>query len=116
LRLSPRDPLVWSFYWALGACQLVLDRVDEAVDFFRKARAAHPRLWWLHLWLAVALGLKGDLDEAKAALAESLRINPSVDSLAHWRAQFLATYSPQAWALLEKTWVVGLRRAGFPDE
>ena len=117
LRLSPHDPYVWSFYWTLGACELVLGRIDDAVDFFRKARAANSRVWVVHLWLAATLGLKGDLDEAKAALAESLRLDPGIDSLAHWRARapsFLT--DPPFWPHLEKTWVVGLRRAGFPDD
>jgi TolB-like protein/class 3 adenylate cyclase/tetratricopeptide (TPR) repeat protein len=116
LHLSPHDPNIWVYYWGLGVCHLVLGRVDEAIDFFRKARAANPRLWFHHLWLAAALGLKGDLDEAKAALAESLKLNPQVDSVAHWRAQFPWLTNPPFWALLEKTWYVGLRRAGFPDE
>jgi TolB-like protein/class 3 adenylate cyclase/tetratricopeptide (TPR) repeat protein len=116
LRLSPHDPVVFGFYQGLGACELVLGRIDDAVDFFRKARAANPQLWGMHLWLAAALGLKGDLDEAKAALAESLRLNPRVDSLAHLRAQRPYLANAPFWALLEKTYVVGLRRAGFPDE
>jgi adenylate cyclase len=116
LRLSPHDPVVNGFYWGLGACELVLGRIDDAVDFFRKSRATNSRVWFVHLWLAAALGLKGDLDEAKEALAESLRLNPGVDSLAHWRAQAPFLTNPPFWPLLEKTWVVGLRRAGFPDE
>jgi TolB-like protein/class 3 adenylate cyclase/Tfp pilus assembly protein PilF len=116
LRLSPHDPSVYGFSFLLGACELVLGRIDDAVDFFRKARAANSRVWFVHLWLAAALGLKGDLDEAKAALAESLRLNPGINSLAHWRAQFSYFTNPALWPLLEKTFVVGLRRAGFPDE
>jgi len=116
LRLSPHEPSVYGFFWGLGACELVLGRIDDAVDFFRRARAANSRVWFVHLWLAAALGVKGDLDEAKGALAESLRLNPGIDSLAHWRAQFSYFTNPALWPLLEKTFVVGLRRAGFPDE
>ena len=116
LRLSPHDPNIGVYYWGLGVCHLVLGRVDEAIDVFRKARTANPRLWFPHFWLAAALGFKGDLDEARAALAESLRLNPRVDSVAHWRAQFPWLTNPPFWALLEKTWYVGLHRAGFPDD
>jgi len=116
LRLSPHDPVVSTFYWGLGACHLVLGQLDEAIDFLRQARAANPQLLAHHLWLAAALGLKGDLDEAKAALAESLKLNPGIDSVAHWRAQRPSYNNPAFWALLEQTGVVGLRRAGLPDE
>jgi hypothetical protein len=61
--------------------------------------------------------LKGDVDEAKAALAESLKLEPERNSLArlgatgpNWNA------SPQFVALREKTVDVGLRRAGLPEE
>jgi adenylate cyclase len=112
IRLSPRDPFVANNYQALGECHLLLEHVDQAIDLLRRARAANPRLWFVHHWLAGALGLKGELEEARAALAESIRLKPEVNSLAQRRA----VGSPRYWALREKTVNVGLRRAGFPDE
>jgi tetratricopeptide (TPR) repeat protein len=99
----------------LGYSHLLLDQVDEAIDLLRKARAANPRFWFIHLALAGALGLKGDLDEAKAALAEALKLRPEVNSLAGYRAQ-LPWGNPQYWALYEKTVEAGLHRAGMPQE
>jgi hypothetical protein len=90
--------------------------VDEAIDFLRKARAANPRLWFWHLWLAGALGLSGDLDEARAALSEAIKLKPDMNSFAALRASIRGTPSPQYRALREKTLDVGLRQAGFPDE
>jgi hypothetical protein len=49
---------------------------------------ANPRLWYTHLYLAGALGLRGDLDEARAELAESLRLKPDTDSFARQRSAF----------------------------
>jgi adenylate cyclase len=115
-QLSPHDPYVHVNYFASGACQLFLGHVDQALDLFRKARAANPRVFYLHLWLAGALGLNGDLDEAKAALAESLKLKPEANSLAAWRASTPWITYPPYWALREKTVNVGLRRAGFPEE
>ena len=47
--------------------------------------------------LAGALGLKGDLDEARAALAESLKLNPKINSFAAQRANVpSAAYPPHA--------------------
>ena len=115
LRLSPRDPTEWGTYLILGWCRLLLNQVDQAIDFLIKSRAANSRPWVTHFGLAAALGLKGDLDGAEAALAESLKLNPQVDSLAQFRA-----YRPwgnhQYWTLFEQTAAGGLRRAGFPGE
>ena len=70
----------------------------------------------MHLYLAGALGLRGDLNEARAELAESLRFKPDMNSLAAWRAAFPFLTNPDYLALADKTINLGLRRAGFPDE
>jgi adenylate cyclase len=116
MRLNPRDPNVAQYYWGLGACHLLLSRVEEAIDHLRKACAANP---WHHfppLHLASALGLRGDLDEAGAALGDSIRLQPEISSLARWRASRPYLNNPQYRALCEKTFELGLCRAGFPDE
>ena len=115
LRLSPRDPNVWGTYMILGWCRLMLNQVDQAIDLLIKSRAANPRPWFTHFALAAATGLKGDLDEAKAALARSLKLNPEVDSLARFRAR-RPWGNPQYWALFENTAAAGVRQAGFPEE
>jgi len=72
-------------------------------------------MFYHHLSLAGALGLMGDLDDAKAAVAEAIKLRPEVNSLARIRAQF-PWGNPQFWSLFENTVAAGLRRAGFPDE
>jgi len=116
IRLNPRDRNICQMYQGLGACHLLLGDADEAIDLLRKARVENPRVPYLHLFLAGALGLRGDLEEAKAALAEELKLNPEVNSLARFRAYRPFLINPQHWALLEKTMNIGLRRAGFPDK
>jgi tetratricopeptide (TPR) repeat protein len=116
IRLNPRDPNIARPYANLGLCRLLLGDVDGAIDLLRQARAANPRFYWIHHLLAGALGCKGDLDEARAALAQAIRLNPEVNSLARWRAYMPWITGPRHWALLEKTLNIGLRRAGFPDE
>jgi adenylate cyclase len=93
-----------------------LGQVDQAADLLRRARAENPRYWYVHLWLGGALGLGGNLDEARAALAEAIKIKPEINSMARWRANIPALENPQYRTLLEKTVNVGLRQAGFPDE
>ena len=119
LRLSPRDPNIYWRYELLGWCQLVSNHVNEAIDLFTRGRTANPRVWTTAYGLAGALALKGDLDAAKVALAESLKLKPEINSLAQWYA-FLPWTSkdkaPQFWALQDKTLDAGLRRIGFPEE
>jgi tetratricopeptide (TPR) repeat protein len=74
IRLNPRDPNLSGYLWPLGQCHLLLGQVDEAVAVLRKACATMPGDYFVHLNLAGALGLRGDLDEARAALAEAARI------------------------------------------
>ena len=67
--------------------------------------------------LAAALGFKGDVDEASAVLAESLKLKPEIRSMAQLRANYPAFHhDPQYVALRERTMEAGLRRAGLADE
>jgi TolB-like protein/class 3 adenylate cyclase/Flp pilus assembly protein TadD len=116
IRLSPHDPTVGNNYGALGQCHLLLGHLDQAIELLRQGRAANPRSFGIHLSLAGALGLRGDLEEARAEIAEAIKLEPQVDSLAALRAYYPWITSPPLWALREKTVNVGLRRAGFPDE
>jgi adenylate cyclase len=93
LRLSPRDIHVANNYQALGECHLLLGHVDQAVDLLRRARSANPRWWSIPHWLAGALGLRGELDEAKAALAESIKLRPEISSLAQVRNYYFRSPS-----------------------
>jgi Tfp pilus assembly protein PilF len=117
LRLSPRDPNISFRYQPLGWCQLLSNHVDEAIDLFTKARTANPRSWFHPLELAGALGLKGDLDGAKAALAELLKLKPEINSLAQWHAYVPWTSKESSPRFLQnETFSEGLRRIGFPEK
>jgi adenylate cyclase len=81
IRLNPRDPNVAGHYWALGARHLLVGRAHQAADLLRRARAGNPRYWYVHLWLGGALALKGDLEEARAAVAEAIKLMPEINSI-----------------------------------
>jgi adenylate cyclase len=114
--LNPRDPNIAALYNGLGVCHLLLGHVDEAIDLLKKARAANPRLYYVHMYLAGALGLRGNHHEASAALAELNSLKPQVNSLAALRAFQPFFSNPRYLALAEKTLYAGLRQAGFPEE
>jgi adenylate cyclase len=67
------------------------------------------------MFLAAALGLKGEINEAKAALGRAIKIRPEFNSLARVRA-YCTWGSARYWELHERTIAQGLRRAGMPDK
>ena len=121
LRLFPRNLNMFYVYYWLGHSYFLMDELDQAIDFFRKSRAANPRLWHTHLLLAAALGLRGEIGEAKSALAESFKLKPESipgsNSIAQLRAGAPPYMrNPEFLALQEQTIFAGLRRAGMPEE
>ena len=116
IRLSPRDPRVSTAEYGLGRCHLLLGHLDQAIELFDRVRAASPRYWEVHVWLAGALGLKGDLDAAKAELAEATKLKPELGSLLRWGADQPWITNPEYRALCEKTLNLGLRHAGMTSE
>jgi TolB-like protein len=115
IRLNPHDPNIASYYWALGSSDLVSGRLDDAVMLLSKARAANPRLFFIHFWLAGSFALNGDLEEARSALGEAVKLKPQISSLARWREESPWYTNPPFVALAEKTLYTGLRRAGLPE-
>ena len=117
LRLNPYHQNIHYYYFWLGYCHLLLGHVDEAIDHLRKARAVDPRLWHHHFYLAAALGLRDDLDEARAALDKSLKLKPEFKSIAQFRDAYPYFESnPRFLVLHEKTMFPGLRRVGLPED
>jgi TolB-like protein/class 3 adenylate cyclase/tetratricopeptide (TPR) repeat protein len=116
IRLNPHEPDLGVPFFNLGHCHLLLGHVDQAIDLLRKASAANPRAWFIHLYFAGALGFRGDLDQARTELSQSLKLNPDINSFARQRAVFPFVTNPDYLKLAENTVNLGLRRAGFPDE
>src|SRR5215471_20779076 len=98
-----------------SAAHLLLGHADEAIEFARRGCAGNPRLYFPHLFLAAALGLKGDIDGARTALAEAIKVRPEFSSFARLQA-YIRPGTAQHRALYESTIKLGLRRAGMPDE
>jgi len=116
IRLNPNDPNIAIAYWSIGLAHLLQNHLDEAIDWLTKARAANPRVYYFYLDLAAAFALKGDLDQAHAALAESLKLRPQINSMKAQLARWAYTNNPAYRVLAEKTIDAGLRKAGMPEE
>jgi TolB-like protein/class 3 adenylate cyclase/Flp pilus assembly protein TadD len=117
IRLNPRDPFIANRYVRIGMIHLLQSRTDEAINWLEKARNANPREHYTRAFLASAHGLKGEPDRAAAELAEARKLfgDDRFSSIArlrtteNWRVQKIR-------ALVEATYLAGLRKAGVPEE
>jgi len=116
IRLSPRDPKIWSYYFWTGQAHLLQSHVDEAIPWFEKASRANPEHPLPHAYLASAYALKSEGESAAAelALARKLCGDDRYSSVARLKAggPFGA---PKISALFNATYLIGLRKAGMPE-
>jgi tetratricopeptide (TPR) repeat protein len=120
IRLSPRDPRIGHFYFRIGHVYLLQSHSDEAIIWLEKARSVVPELSFVHMLLASAYGLRGETQHAAAELAEArrLRSDDRLSSIASVKA-FPGGYlglAPQIRAMIDATYITGLRKAGMPEE
>ncbi|MFL5285696.1 MAG: winged helix-turn-helix domain-containing protein [Rhodopila sp.] len=113
LRLSPHDFTAPIYHSSLGLCHLLLGNVEAAIASQRTARALNPTMYYTHWGLAAALGLKGELDEANAALKQAIAMRPELVSPP---ACYVLSQrpAPRFVVLFEKTFLAGVSRAGLP--
>ena len=117
IHLSPRDPLIGIWYYAIGRVHLLQSRTDEAVRWLEKARRTNPQQTLAHAFLAAAYALKNETERAKVELAEARLI--AVDDRFSTIARLKTSWSyavPEIRTLYEATFFAGLRKAGMPEE
>jgi tetratricopeptide (TPR) repeat protein len=117
IRLSPRDPSMQWWYTWIGFVHLLQSRVDEAIAWLEKGRSAQPRAWSTRYFLAAAYGAKGELERARAELAEAQKLLGSdrYSSVAKVRANG-DLYAPALRDRWETVYFPGIRAAGLPEE
>jgi TolB-like protein len=103
LRLSPRHPEFGWFHVVEGDAEINLGHFDAAIDAYRKAIDLHA--FPVYTNLAAAYAHEGQMDEAKAALAEARRLNPAIT------IKWMKEHTPNLPAVFD-----GLRKAGLPEE
>jgi adenylate cyclase len=117
IRLSPRDPLIASWYAWIGRVHLLQSRTDEAILWLEEARSSNSALAFVHAPLAAAYALRGEIERAAAELAEAQRLSGDdrFSSIATFRdGRYFGV--PNIRALYEATYFAGLRKAGMPEE
>jgi len=103
--LSPRDPAMSQWFNLRADPELGLGRFDEALEDAKKAVDGGYRVFYAYLNLAAAAAFKGEMDEAKAAMAEARRLNPNLS------IQWLVKHKPVLQFAFD-----GLRKARLPEE
>lgn len=76
MRLDPQYPF-WHLH-IVGMSHFAMDRYDEAAVAFRRGIVRNPDSMPLHMVLAATAALSGDMDTARAELAESRRLDPDL--------------------------------------
>jgi adenylate cyclase len=104
MRLSPRDPATPLWRTNLADAEMGLGHFDAAIDLIRQAIDAGYRQGYPYRELAAAYALAGKMDEAKATLAETLRITPKLTVKQAARTNSVPV-------ILD-----ALRKAGLPEE
>jgi tetratricopeptide (TPR) repeat protein len=106
-----------------GQAYLLQSRIDEAILWYEKARAASPARWHVHAYLASAFALKGETERAadELAKAKTLVSDDRFSSIARLKAIGFFVMAenfgdPKIGALFETTYFAGLRKAGMPEE
>jgi adenylate cyclase len=89
----------------MADAELGLSHFDAAIEAASKSIDAGFRVFYPYLNLAAAHALKGDLDQAKAHLAEARRLNPKLS--VKWLTARKPILQPAFYAL---------RKAGLPED
>ena len=105
MRLSPRDPRIGNWHNLMADAEIGLGHFDAAIEAASTAIDAGFRVFYPYLNLAAVHALKGDLEQAKARLAEARRLNPKLS------VKWLTARKP----ILQPAFDA-LRKAGLPED
>jgi TolB-like protein/Flp pilus assembly protein TadD len=117
IHVSPRDIYVALWHNWIGQAYLLRSRVNEAIEWFEKARRANAGSPNVHAALASAYALNGDTERAALELAEARKLSSRDRFSSIARLSALGYFGlRQTRALFEATYFEGLRKAGMPEE
>jgi class 3 adenylate cyclase/TolB-like protein/tetratricopeptide (TPR) repeat protein len=113
IQLSPRDPLLNTWYFYVGHAHTHLGQYDEAIDWCSRSIAVKP-FWIAYADLAAANALTGHEREAHAAVAELRRLRPNY-TVALWLQDGSAWSDNVVFFAEFQRIAEGLRKAGLPE-
>ena len=109
IRLSPRDPFCFLWFYLLGFATFLTGRYGEALEHIERSVRLNPSIPGPYRLRAACLSELGRMEEARAALAEFLRFVPGA-TIASMRAQ-LPLKNPDDF----ERYASALRRIGLPE-
>jgi adenylate cyclase len=109
IRLSPRDPLLWWSLFSMAFACFVAKRYEEALDWAKQSLQRRPGWAGSYRVLAASYAHLDQLEEARTALDESLRLQPDF-SPSTWRL-FVSSADPG----VRDRYIDGLRKAGLKE-
>jgi adenylate cyclase len=110
IRFNPRDPLMWAIKAINSLTYTLLHQYEAAAEWARQS-IREPRAvgYWPYAVLASALGNLGQIEEARSAVDEALRLKPDL-SLSYLE-KTLPTKQPGGL----QPYLDGLRKAGLRE-
>ena len=118
IRLSPRDPYIFSNYHAKGWAFFMKEQDDHAIEWLRRSAAAAPGAEpFTYLLLASAYALNGRQAEAQDELKRYLSLSRTKSTtIAQLRKQQLSLADNSTWVAYNERLFEGLRKAGMAEE
>ncbi|HME24350.1 MAG TPA: tetratricopeptide repeat protein [Acetobacteraceae bacterium] len=112
LRLSPRDPWVYTYLVIVGLAKSVLGRPEEAISWLRRSIESNRNYPLCHFALAAALANLDRIDEARSEVGAGLALDPHFTI-----ARFESTeWSDNPVYLAQRMqFIDGMRKAGIPE-
>ena len=109
MRLSPRDPMAWTFESVLATAHMQAGRHDEAASWARRAIRGNPKSSTPYRTLAASCIHLGQVEQGREAMRHALELEPGLTL-----SSFQASYPIARYANLE-SYLEGLRAAGLPE-
>jgi TolB-like protein len=114
LRLSPRDMRAFLWFMIVGMAKL-LDNADlEALDWLRRSIEANPNFALAQFHLAGALGMTGNVREARSCAKAGLALDPSFTIRRYNDSGAFLSGNP-GWLAKRERLYEGMRLAGVPQ-
>jgi adenylate cyclase len=106
LRLSPRDPMTYSFFLSQAPCKFVSGDYSGALSSAERSASIHPGSD-CHLYMAAALAELGELDKAREQIKRALAFSPKMNLVVIGRG----VQGNPGW----EKYHAALRKAGLPE-